>query len=237
MPLNRSVVLILSTIIATVLGISFLSAAHRPAIINKAILVFPSLAFAQTSSMTSPISGFLDRAEPYDRPTSEFKPPRSAIELVVLRNTPVEPEGFTLAIFASDSQKPPGKKHYAVDTQGRILVLQDKDVAGIQDLVSKVVELPQPDRWGNTWALSQPRTSQPIERILIPTGRESEFDEIGVQGFDGRVRELKVAVGGFAELPDVLWDLTEAAMEARVEGGERDEDVLGYVRGLLGNVF
>ncbi|KAJ2915673.1 hypothetical protein MD484_g4764, partial [Candolleomyces efflorescens] len=199
-----------------------------------------------TTSWTSPLSGFLDRADPYRRSTTEFKPPRSALQLAVLRNAPAEPEGFTLAVFSSDGHTPDGEKRFAVDNHGIVHVLQEADVNTFQSLVGTVQELPATDAFRNTWVLKYQRTSQPIERILVPKATlpatpaasyEDEFAETSVQAFNYEERQLRKPVHGVEVLPQSLWELTGSVLEARKVEGSEDPEVLSYVRGLLGNVF
>ncbi|KAF8994095.1 hypothetical protein BDQ17DRAFT_1367330 [Cyathus striatus] len=86
---------------------------------------------------------------------------RSDLKLAVLRNAPVETERFTLALFAPD---------IAVSHFGAIHKLHSDDFTHILDLTAQTSTLPTPDRFFNTWAINQPRTSQPIDRALIPLG-------------------------------------------------------------------
>lgn len=199
-----------------------------------------------TTAWTSPLSGFLDRADPYRRSTSDFQPSRSALQLAVLRNAPADPEGFTLAVFSSDGHTPDGEKRFAVDNHGVIHVLQDQDVNTLQSLVSSVLELPATAAFRNTWVLRHQRTSQPIDRILVPkttlsatpvANYEEEFAETSVQAFNYEERQLRDPVQGLEVLPDSLWELTGSVLEARKVEGSEDPAVLSYVRGLLGNVF
>jgi len=201
---------------------------------------------ASTDHWDSPLSGFLQRADPYPGSNREFRPARSSLKLAVLRNAPVEPEGFTLAVFSSGaSDDDLTQPYYAVDARGIVRVLKQADVDILKQLLVGVRRLPLSDNFRNTWRLKQETTSQPIDRILIPRvvlgerpadDYENEYDEVGVQGFDYRVRELKEAVEDIQTLPQELWELTGAVLEAR-HGDQEDGGVLSYVRRLLGNVF
>ncbi|KAF5339347.1 hypothetical protein D9611_009851 [Ephemerocybe angulata] len=249
---KRSTVVLVCTVIAALFGISYIANGHQSTYFSDiSNALFTKAPFLPTSAMTStvwtsPLSGFLDRADPYRRAGSEFRPSRSSLKLAVLRNAPVEQEGFTLAVFSSDGDD--DKRHYAVDHFGRIRVLQDQDVSGLQDLYSGVQGLPSTGGFRNTWVLKQPITSRPIERILLPKATlpadpaeryDQEFLETGVQGFDYNVRELdpKRPVEGYDQLPAPLWELTGAVLEGRAGEADKDDAVLDYVRGLLGNVF
>ncbi|KAF9057257.1 hypothetical protein BJ165DRAFT_1333780 [Panaeolus papilionaceus] len=186
---------------------------------------------------TSQYSGYLERAQPFPNPHS-FQPQRSELRLAVLRNAPVEPEGFTLALFAN---------RIAVDHYGRVFTLKDKDFDGILDLASQSTSLPQTGSFRNQWRVKQERTSYPIDRILVPKSTlsvtptenyEEEFDEVSVYGFDKSRRELQDPVDGIDQLPSPLFELDGLALEARSdEGDEKDEVVLGRVKAILSNAF
>ena len=251
--LQRSTLLVLSAVALTFLGVSFISRSSdlplhlrefSQAVLSKG--THHPNTNAMTSSWTSPLSGFLDRADPYRRSHTDFKPPRSALLLAVLRNAPVEPEGFTLAVFSADSEGDNSKKHYAVDQLGRVKVLQEGDVETLKGLLKSVQELPVTEAFRNTWVVKQERTSQAIDRVLVPKSvlpedpkrsYEEEYLETSVQGFDYEKRALKRPVDGLEELPQSLWEVTGALLESRGGEGEEQGDVLAYVRSVLGNVF
>ncbi|KAJ3534034.1 hypothetical protein NMY22_g7093 [Coprinellus aureogranulatus] len=224
--LKRPVLLLLSVVAIVLLGSALISSNQvsfnefTKAVLSKSKYI-PS---TMTSSWTSPLSGFLDRADSYRRSPTDFQPPRSALELAVLRNAPVDPEGFTLAVFSADSKDDDSKQHYAVDKFGRVKVLQEGDVGTLKKLLKNVQELPRTENYRNTWVLKQDRTSQPIDRILIPKSTlsdepksryDEEYEETSVQGFDYQKKELKRPVEGLEELPKSLWEVTGAVLEAR----------------------
>ncbi|KAF8993644.1 hypothetical protein BDQ17DRAFT_1368130 [Cyathus striatus] len=195
--------------------------------------------FPTTSSMShseSPLSGYLSRSTPLS-PTTPLS--RENIKLAILHNAPVETEGFTLALFAPD---------IAVTYHGTIVQLQPQDFSGILDLASHTSTLPTPSTFFNAWVINQARTSQPIDRVLIPLGTLSkepkyeykdEYREVSVRGYEQGKTELKEEVGGFKELPGVLDELVGLALEAREEeeGEGKDEDVVRRVKNVLGHVY
>ncbi|KAF9441790.1 hypothetical protein P691DRAFT_812044 [Macrolepiota fuliginosa MF-IS2] len=184
--------------------------------------------------MSTSLSGWHSRATPYTHP---FIPERSAISLVILRNAPAEPEGFTLALFNSPAK-------IAVDAGGGALVLQDADFDGLIALAEQTKNLPQTGRFRNTWVVAQPITSRPIDRILVPvqsgegSGYQQDFKETSVQGYDGVTTRLKQSVGDIQDLPSVLQDLIGLVLEAR-EGGQvnKDDALISQVKSILGDVF
>ncbi|KAH6901525.1 hypothetical protein BKA70DRAFT_1308906 [Coprinopsis sp. MPI-PUGE-AT-0042] len=207
------------------------------------ILFCVSSTLAQAWS--SPLSGFLDRAAAYTN-TAAFQPPRSSLELVVLRNAQAEPDGFTLAFYSSDGTS--NSDTYAVDAAGSIYVLQQQDATEILALANEVASLPETGEFRNTWFLKSPVTSRPIERILIPKGSgisntpaanyETEFDEVSVYGFNYVERELEQTTNGLDLLPEPLWELTGLVLQARNDNGAiLNQDVVSLVRGMVQNAF
>ncbi|KAF8987430.1 hypothetical protein BDQ17DRAFT_1289243 [Cyathus striatus] len=162
---------------------------------------------------------------------------RQDLKLAVLRNAPVETEGFTLTLFVPD---------VAVSHNGTIHKLMQDDFNRILNLASQISTLPTTDRFFNTWVIDQPRTSRPIDRILVPLGTldpkpketyAEEYREVSVQGYEkGRIA-LKENVEGYTELPGVLQDLMAAVLEAQEGESEKDDEVITRVKELLGNVF
>ncbi|PPR01951.1 hypothetical protein CVT24_011101 [Panaeolus cyanescens] len=186
---------------------------------------------------TSPFAGYLERAQPFPNPHG-FEPQRSDLRLAVLRNAPVEPEGFTLALFAN---------RVAVDHNGHVFTLMEEDFDGILDLATVTSSLPQTGNFRNQWRIKQDRTSFPIDRILVPKSilgdqlaqnYEEEYDEVSVYGFDKNRRELQEPVEGLNELPAPLFELTGLALEARSKKGEeKDQLVLDKIKAILANAF
>ncbi|KAJ7136068.1 hypothetical protein C8R44DRAFT_609534 [Mycena epipterygia] len=179
------------------------------------------------SSWTSRYEDWHSRAKAHPSPAS-FKPTLAALSLAVLRNTPIEPEGFTLALFDADDNK------VAIDAMGRILVVSDSDYAGVVELARRVaVELPDTGRFRNTWVIKHPATSQPIDRLLVVV--DGQFKETSVQGFVKGKKELKAPVGDISELPDVLNEVAGLALEGRTgySRGSGDSEMVQKVKDIL----
>ncbi|KAL9708651.1 hypothetical protein Ac2012v2_008198 [Leucoagaricus gongylophorus] len=180
--------------------------------------------------MFTSLSGWHSRAEPYSQ---HFIPDQSALRLAVLRNTPVDPEGFTLALFDSPAE-------IAVDASGKVLRVEDADFQGLLNLADQIKDLPLTGNFRNTWVIMQPRTSQPIERVLLPvTGKDGRgLRETSVQGYDGVTTRLKTTVGGIQYLPLALQNLIGSVLEAKEAlNDDRDESMIKRVKAMLGNVF
>ncbi|KXN85406.1 hypothetical protein AN958_11378 [Leucoagaricus sp. SymC.cos] len=179
---------------------------------------------------TSP-AGWRARAASYQ---DSFTPERSALRLAVLRNAPVDHEGFTLALFDS-----PG--NIAVDAAGRVLSVQDSDFDSLIALAEQTKSLPSTGTFRNTWVIAQPITSRPIERVLVPVeGSEdgSGYKQTSVQGYDGVQTLLKKPVGEYEHLPSTLHELIGSVLEAREgEEGNKDDLMINRVKAILGNVF
>lgn len=176
--------------------------------------------------MSTSLSGWHSRAEPYLQP---FVPDQSALRLAVLRNAPTEPEGFTLALFDS----PAG---IAVDAAGNVLLMEDVDFQGLLNLADQTKDLPSTGKFRNTWVINRPRTSQLIERVLLPiSGKDgTEFRETSVQGYDGVTTRLKTAVEGIQHLPSALQNLIGSALEAKEAlDDDRDDSMINRIKAML----
>ncbi|KAH8832562.1 hypothetical protein DL96DRAFT_1551713 [Flagelloscypha sp. PMI_526] len=144
-----------------------------------------------------------------------FFPKKEDLLLAVLRNSRVEPEGFTLAIFSSSTSD----EKLLVDAQGRLFKVPTSHIQGVLDLASTVsATFPKPNMFRNTWMIKSPMTGQPIERIIVPTS-EGRFDQTSVSGFKkerGARPELKEKVGDeYDTLPKELGELAGLVLEAR----------------------
>jgi len=178
--------------------------------------------------MSTSLGGWHSRAEPYLQP---FVPDQSALRLAVLRNAPAEPEGFTLALFDSPAE-------IAVDAAGKVLLMEDADFQGLLNLADQTKDLPSTGKFRNTWVINQPRTSQPIERVLLPiSGKDGmEFRETSVQGYDGIITRLKTAVEGIQYLPSTLQSLISSVLEAKEAlDDDRDESMINRIKAMLGS--
>jgi len=171
------------------------------------------------------LEGWFSRATPL---SDNFSPSRDKLAFSVLRNAPVDPEGFTLALFYPN---------LAVDATGRVLVLSDTDFSGLVNLAKRTPDLPQTGSFMNTWRIRQDRTSQPIDRLFVPVN--DELVQTSVQGWERGKKELVTPVGDITELPDVLYDFFGLALEARqgYEKSREDQDVIGQVKAVVGPVI
>ncbi|KAF7289937.1 hypothetical protein MIND_01368800 [Mycena indigotica] len=169
------------------------------------------------------------RATPYPN-SSSFQPTRADLAVLVLRNSPVEPEGFTLAFFDSSEGQ------VAVDALGTILSVPREDFSGITELATRVsTELPPTERFRNTWVIDHPTTSQPIDRLLVSV--DGKLVETSVQGFNKNKRALQIPIGDVTELPDILQETVGLVLEAR-DGYSRDKvdkTVVDKVKEIIGD--
>ncbi|KAF5359980.1 hypothetical protein D9758_007596 [Tetrapyrgos nigripes] len=188
---------------------------------------------SSTSCTSTSLSGWHSRAlqSPYAA-ASSFEPKLDNLAFTVLHSTPVEPEGFTLALFKQ------GNDAIAIDASGNVLQLSESDATGLTELAQSVNTLPKAGGFRNTWRITQLTTSQPIERVLVKDKDGSSLKETSVQGFANDKKELKSAVGDATELPDVLYTFVGLALEAR-EGYERGNagGVVDRVKGLFPLLF
>jgi hypothetical protein len=181
-------------------------------------------------------SGYLHRADPHLNPDT-FTPIRSALELVVLRNSQVEHEGIDLAIFSD---------RVIIDSKGGVRIMKERDFEGITELAQMVNNLPSTNGFRNQWRVQHERTGWPINRILYAGGKlspvpreryEEEYKETSVYGSDKHRIRLEESVGSFTTLAPPLWELIGLAMEARESEGEEDVIVLQKLKAILGNVY
>ncbi|KAF8064325.1 hypothetical protein FPV67DRAFT_1419929 [Lyophyllum atratum] len=197
-----------------------------------------------TQSWSSPFASWHKRALQTPHPSPDaFTPTRHNLQLAVLLNAPIENEGITLTLFSQPTGDGYDSETVAVDALGRVLIVSEKDAAGILGLAKEALALPPTEQFRNTWSIKHPFTSQPIDRLLIPSsGSATGLHEVSVQGFSKTTRELKRPVEGITELPETLWELTGLVLEARDEAGlpgdeRRNEVVLGKVREALEGLF
>ncbi|GLB44494.1 hypothetical protein LshimejAT787_1701210 [Lyophyllum shimeji] len=197
-----------------------------------------------TQSWSSAFASWHSRAllRPHPSPHA-FTPTRDALQLAVLLNAPVEHEGITLALFSQATEDGSGGETVAVDALGRVLIVTERDAAGMLGLAEEVLALPPTGAFRNTWFIKHPYTSQPIDRLFIPSsGSAADLHQVSVQGFSKKTRELKTPVEGIIELPRTLWELAGLVLEAREDAGHpgderRDEVVLGKVREVVRELF
>jgi hypothetical protein len=159
----------------------------------------------------------LEHAKTATGGAAAYVPKQEDLVVSVLINSPVEPEGFTMALF---------KHSHVVDASGRVLNIASSDYETLTALVDKVKELPSTGSFGGQWRVKHARTSYPIDRILIPG-----HAEVGVYGWSKDADELEEETQGYTHLPKELQTFVGLAKEAR-EGytrGHRDEAVVSKV--------
>ncbi|KAL0961282.1 hypothetical protein HGRIS_006242 [Hohenbuehelia grisea] len=196
---------------------------------QKPVNIQPSMADGQWSSR---YAGWHARAQPHPNPSS-FEPTRETLAFAVLRNAQADHDGFTLALFKPTS----GSGGIAVDAAGKVLEVAQDDFAGLESLAQNLLTLPKSEGFRNTWVLERDRTSQPIERILVPREGSTELTETGVQGFAKGISKLKYPVDGHTDLPAAFAELAGLILEGRddyVRGGE-DSGTIGRVKNVLGD--
>ncbi|TFK18899.1 hypothetical protein FA15DRAFT_674931 [Coprinopsis marcescibilis] len=141
---------------------------------------------------SSPLSGFLDRATPYPpRPTNSpdpfSLPPKTEVELVVLRNA-MAFDGLTFALLrvpvdTANPEDPPEPQftvslndeetidslhyHLAVDGKGRLYVLNQTDAQHLVSLVKEVRSITEATGryW---WRLETKVSCRPVDHLHIP---------------------------------------------------------------------
>ena len=80
-------------------------------------------------------------------PLTDFVPTRDLLQFTLLRSTPAQPEGLTLALFAPD---------IAIDAAGRVHHIQASDFATLTTLSTRILDLPNTGSFMNTWRIRQP---------------------------------------------------------------------------------
>lgn len=170
------------------------------------------------------LEGWHARAVPHPDPQS-FVPSRSSLVFSITRNAPVQPNGLTLAAFSPST---------AVDALGRVLILSPEDFEGLRSLAQQTADLPQTGIFMNTWRIAQPRTSQPIERLVV-FGEDGQKVQTSVQGYERGMTQLQTPVGDYTDLPTTLYTLFGLILEARdgYERGQEDEGIIDEVKALL----
>ncbi|KAJ6590540.1 hypothetical protein DFH09DRAFT_1074156 [Mycena vulgaris] len=217
--------------------ISFIAALLFIFILSKSYLTPHSLktTIGMTFGLTAPAEptwtsryeDWYSRTEAHPSPAS-FTPTLASLSLAVLRNTPVEPEGFTLALFDAGGEK------VAVDAMGRVLLVPDADYTPIVDLARRMaLELPETGTFRNTWVLKHAATSQPIDRLLVVV--DGGLKETSVQGFVKGKTELKTPVEDIAALPGLLNEVAGLVLEGRTgySRGSGDTAMVQKVKDIL----
>ncbi|KAG8902138.1 hypothetical protein FRB99_004825 [Tulasnella sp. 403] len=183
------------------------------------------MALPRTAAFGS-LSGWHSRIQPFEE---EFKPTRDTLAFVQLRNSKVEPAGFTAAFFAPN---------IVVDARGVVSTLSEGDWHGLKELsLRAVTELPNTGHFRNQWRIKQDRTGYPIDWLRVATASEGGLEHVSVYGYDGAHHQLEDPVGDYTSLPSLLKDTFGLMQEARdgYERGHADEEVINKVKAVLGD--
>jgi hypothetical protein len=173
------------------------------------------------------------------RSPEEFVPDINHLSFTLLSNTPVEPEGFTLAVFKPtlpDSSKPNSDDSTIVDALGRVLYIPQDTYTYLNHLASEIsATLPETGTFRNTWRIKHPTTSRPIDRLLFKSDTDG-LKETSVQGFSADKTELVSPVGKYTHLPKIMRQFFGLALEAREDysAGNADKEMIGKVKKALG---
>ncbi|THH21153.1 hypothetical protein EW146_g366 [Bondarzewia mesenterica] len=157
---------------------------------------FISISKVSSVYMSLPGQGWHARAQAHPD-GSTYEPARSDLIFVLQRKTKVEPEGFTLALFAPD---------IAVDAMGKVLKLSSEDWNALEALAGRAKDkqrVPETGSFGNQWRIQQRRTDLPIDQFHFAQGASDPLYVVGVYGYDGETRTLSKPVGEITELPEV----------------------------------
>lgn len=177
--------------------------------------------------MSAPsVQGWHARATSHPYP--DFTPTKDALVFAVLLNAPVDPEGFTMALF---------QPNIAIDARGRVLQLQSQDFAALAALAQEASGLPDTGSFMNAWRVSHARTSQKIDRLFTKTSGGRDIRETSVQGWDPEKTQLQDAVGDNQALPPVLQELFGYIQEGRTGfvRGEENKELISQVKTLVDN--
>ncbi|KAG8714070.1 hypothetical protein FRC09_018029 [Ceratobasidium sp. 395] len=157
--------------------------------------------------MTAP-AGWLSRATPHPDGAA-YDVQKEKVIFGMARNTRVEPEGFSVALF---------KPNVAVDAMGRVWTLNEQDFSALTSLASEV---------------KHDRTDYPIDQLYVSTSKG--LHAIGVYGHDGQTTTLKPPVGEITNLPAPLNSLVTLAKEGRdgFERGTENTEVVSKVKAVL----
>lgn len=170
--------------------------------------------------------GWHARAMPH--PSPDFTPTKDVLAFAVLLNAPIDPEGFTMALFQPD---------VAIDARGRVLQPQPQDFAALVALAQEANGLPDTGSFMNAWRVAHARTSQKIDRLFAKVTPGGDIRETSVQGWDPEKTQLQDAVGDYQALPLVLQELFGYIQEGR-EGfvrGEENKELISRVKALVDN--
>jgi hypothetical protein len=196
---------------------------------------FPSYPNPFASKMSS---SWRDYAKIHPAPSS-WEPKESDLAFAVIRDGPGPQDDtpLTLAVFGKESSD-----KVAVDAMGAVLTLKQDDFDKFITLAEKTTkpDFPQADSWRNTWSIFQQRTSQPIDRLIVPVpDGEKPYKETAVQGYSANQKKLQEGIGKMidAEIPDNLHELFGLIAPARsdFDRSKRDAETLSRVVSVIKN--
>ncbi|KAG8771796.1 hypothetical protein FRC12_003403 [Ceratobasidium sp. 428] len=174
--------------------------------------------------MTTP-SGWHSRAAPHPDGAA-YDVQKENVIFGMARNTRVEPEGFSVALF---------KPNVAVDAMGRVWTLNEQDFSALASLASDRTALYLSPTPSNIRAprVKHDRTDYPIDQLYVSTSKG--LHAIGVYGHDGETTTLKPPVGEITNLPAPLNSLVTLAKEGRdgFERGTENTEVVSKVKAVL----
>ncbi|KAG9096413.1 hypothetical protein FRC06_008689 [Ceratobasidium sp. 370] len=179
--------------------------------------------------MASP-SGWHSRATPHPDGAA-YDVQKENIVFAMTRNTRVEPNGFSVALF---------KPNVAIDAMGRVFVLNHEDFSALASLAAEAANLPDTGSFRNQWRQVAPpfkhdRTDYPIDELHVATSKG--LHSIGIYGHDGQTTTLKPPVGDITNLPPPLNSIVTLAKEGRngFERGTENTEVVSKVKAVLGD--
>lgn len=170
---------------------------------------------------------------------SSWQPTESDLAFAVIRDGPGPQDNtpLTLAVFGKESNT-----KIAVDALGAILTLHPDDYAKFVELAGETTkpDFPQSDSFRNTWSVYQERTSQPIDRLIVPVpDGDKPYKETAVQGYSPTQTKLQKGIGKMIdeELPSVLYELFGLIAPARegFDRSKRNDDTLTSVIAVVKN--
>lgn len=180
-----------------------------------------------TAAWSSNLAGWRKRATAVA--DGSLHPSEDKLVFAAIYSTPVDPAGFTLALFEPDT---------AVDAAGHVLTLLREDFDGLKALAHAVARLPETGEFQNQWRVKWPMTSRPIDRVLVKT--PEGIKETSVYGWAKGHTELEEKVGDVEVLPAPLYEFVGVAREGREgvdEHGRENKALVQQVKKLLGDAL
>jgi hypothetical protein len=165
-----------------------------------------------------------------------FMPDADYLSFVLMENSQVEENGFTLAVFKPSLPDPKRRDDttFVVDAMGRVLYIPIDLYVHMSKLAEQTTQLPDTGSFRNTWRVEHPTTSRAIDRLFVKT--DSGLKETSVYGYSDTATKLQTPVDGYTDLPDVLQVLFGLALEGRSDykSGEADKEVIDKVKKVIG---